>query len=174
MNYPTTFPVLSTERLTLRQLSFNDRRAIFKLHCNKEINQLITREAPKNLNDSDAFIKRCSDKFEKEDCLLWALQLIETNQIIGTIAFQNMDLKNNYAEINYELNPDFQKEGFMSEAMKPVLDFGKNTINLKAIEAFTHKDNNPSITLLDKHQFVLQEDEFFNGNQLFLFDINQQ
>lgn len=174
MNYPTIFPELSTERLVLRQLSLNDRRAIFKLHSNKEVNQIITREGPKNLNDSDAFIQTCSDKFEKEESVLWALQLIDSDQIIGTIAFQNIDAENSYAEISYELNPDFQNEGFMNEAMTPVLDFGKNTISLKTIEAFTHEDNNPSIALLGKHQFILQEDELFNGNQLYLFDINQE
>lgn len=176
MSYPTIFPELSTERLILRQLSFNDRRAIFKLRSNKEINLLITRETPKNLSEADAFIQACLDEFEKENRVFWAIQLKDSNQIIGTIVFHNIDLENNYAEIGYELNPDFQKEGFMTEAMKDVLEFGR-TMDLKTIEAFTHKNNNASIALLEKYQFILntaKKDDLIENNHVFCLDINQE
>ena len=84
MNYPTTFPELSSERLTLRQLSFKDKRDIFKLRANKEVNKLITRETPKNLNDADAFIQTCLDEFEKGNRIFWAIEQKETYQMIGT------------------------------------------------------------------------------------------
>ena len=44
-----TFPNLKTERLKLRQLNFNDIKAIFDLRSSKEINKLITRQTPKNI-----------------------------------------------------------------------------------------------------------------------------
>ncbi len=173
MSYPSIFPEIFTERLTLRQLSFKDKRAIFKLRSNKEINKLITRETPKNLNDADAFIQSCLDEFEKENRVFWAIE--KSDQLIGTIVFHSINLENSYAEIGYELNPDFQNEGFMTEAMKAVLDFGKTTLELKTIEAFTHQNNNASITLLEKHQFVLEEgDDLFGDNRVFSLNINQE
>lgn len=174
MNYPTTFPELSTERTILRQLSFKDKRAIFKLRSNKDINKLITRQIPKNLNDADAFIEGCLSEFENENCIFWAMQLQETQQIVGTIALNKINSKNSYAEIDYELSPDYQKEGLMTEAMKVVLEFGKNTLNLKTIDAFTHKNNNDSITLLEKHQFTLGDDDLFGDNCIFSLNINQE
>jgi ribosomal-protein-alanine N-acetyltransferase len=177
MNYPIIFPELSTERLTLRQLSSKDKREIFKLRSNKEVNKLITRETPKNLNDADAFIQTCLDEFENGNRIFWAMALENTNQIIGTIVFHNINLENSYAEIGYELNPDFQNEGFMSEAMKTVLDFGKTTLELKTVEAFTHQNNNASITLLENHQFVLEEedeDDLFGDNRVFSLNITQE
>lgn len=175
MNYPTIFPEFSIERLTLRTLTLNDRRAIFKLRSNKAINEFITRENPKNLNASDAFIQSCLDEFESKESIFWAIESKDSFQIIGSISFLNINLENSYAEISFEIHPDYQQEGFMDEAIQPVLDFGKNTLNLKTIEAFTNKNNTASIALLDKHQFVLQEEEeLFNDNQLFLLDINQE
>ncbi|WBX77814.1 GNAT family N-acetyltransferase [Tenacibaculum ovolyticum] len=174
MNYPTTFPELSSERLTLRQLSFKDKRDIFKLRANKEVNKLITRETPKNLNDADAFIQTCLDEFEKGNRIFWAIEQKETYQMIGTIVFHNINEASSYAEIGYELNPDYQKEGFMTEATEAVLAFGKNTLNLKTVEAFTHKDNDDSITLLEKHQFTLGDDDLFGDNRVFSLNINQE
>ncbi|QXP74566.1 GNAT family N-acetyltransferase [Tenacibaculum sp. HL-MS23] len=174
MNYPTIFPELSTERLTLRQLSFNDKRTIFKLRSNKEINKLIVRDTPKNLNDADSFIQTCLDEFEKGNRIFWAIQHQESNQIIGTIVYHNINAENNYAEIGYELNPDFQNEGFMSEAMATVLEYGKSVLELNTIEAFTHQNNTASTTLLEKHQFILDDEDLFDDNTIFRLDINQE
>lgn len=39
----------------------------------------------------------------------------------------------------------------MSEAIKKVIDFGFNDMRLKSLEAFTHKENLPSIKLLERN-----------------------
>ena len=148
------FPILKTERLILRKLTFNDVFAIFKLRSSKEINELISRETPKNLKDAEKFIKVCHTEFEKENRIFWAMEF--ENTLIGTIVYHNISLVNKYAEIGYELNPRYQQKGFMSEAMDKVLAFGINKIKLKTVEAFTHKNNKASITLLEKYHFVFQ------------------
>ena len=176
MNYPTNFPEISTERLILRQLSLNDRRDIFKLRSNKEVNRLITRESPKNLNGADAFIQSCLDGFENQNRVFWAIQFKEDNQIIGSIVFDKINSENSYTEIGYELNPDYHQEGIMTEAMKPVLEFGKSTMNLKTIEAYTHQNNTASIALLEKYAFILdadKKDESSEDTNIFRLDIEQ-
>ena len=149
-----TFPNLKTERLKLRQLNFNDIKAIFDLRSSKEINKLITRQTPKNLNEAENFIKVCHTEFKKENRIFWAMEF--KNQLIGTIVFHRISIDDNYAEIGYELNTNYQKKGFMSEAMEKVLEFGIDKMQLKTIEAFTHKNNIASIALLEKHNFVFQ------------------
>ena len=168
----TIFPELSTERLNLRQLTFDDKKAIFRLRSNKEVNEFIERETPKNLNQAEGFIQTCLDEFENENRVFWAMVLEDSNQLIGTIVFHKVDLENNYAEIGYEMNPDFQDEGYMSEAMKTVLDFGIMSMNLKTIEAYTHHNNTASIALLEKFLFALQperKDEAIESNRIYKF-----
>ena len=152
--YFSTFPILNTQRLTLRELSFKDIEVIYKLRSSKEVNKLITRETPKNLEDAQAFIKTCHQEFKNENRIFWAIELNE--KLVGTIVFHKIDLKVKYAEIGYELNPKFQQKGIMSEAMKTVLEFGIDKMKLKTIEAFTHKNNTASIALLEKHLFIFQ------------------
>ena len=56
------------------------KRTIFKLRSNKEVNKLITRDTPKNLNDAEGFIQTCLDEFEKGNRIFWAIQHQENNQ----------------------------------------------------------------------------------------------
>ena len=169
------FPELSTERLVLRQLNFDDKKEIFRLRSNKEVNAFIERETPKNLNQAEGFIQTCLDEFENENRVFWAMVEEDSDQLIGTIVFHKVDLEKNYAEIGYELNPDYQDEGYMNEAMTTVLAFGKTAMNLNTVEAFTHQNNTASIALLGKHQFVLQperKDESFEENRIYKLELN--
>ncbi len=166
----TTFPELTTNRLTLRQLKPDDVKAIYNLRSSKEINRLITRKTPKNLNDASEFITMIHKGFQNQKNVFWALILKETQQLIGTIVFHRISIDTNYAEIGYELNPTFHKKGFMNEAMSAVLDFGIYKMKFTVIEAFTHKNNSRSISLLKKHQFIFQSkrrEEGFENNRIF-------
>ena len=176
MIYPLNFPEISSERLVLRQLTLNDAAAILGLRSNQEINKLITRETPDTLEEATAFIHVCHSEFANGNRVFWAMELKESKQVVGTIVFHNIQGTKSYAEIGYELHPDFHKKGLMKEAMKTILSFGINTMELKAIEAFTHKNNSGSIGLLEKHNFVIQpnsSDEGFDNNRVFRFEINQ-
>ena len=89
------------------------------------------------------------------------------NQVIGTIGLRNFEDEEDYAEIGYELDPSYQQKGFMSEAFEVVLKYGFKQMELKTIEAFTHKNNTASISLLEKQKFVFEpeiKDEGFENN----------
>lgn len=163
-----TFPVLKTERVTLRALTLDDATSIFELRTSKEVNKLITRKNPKNLEDTKAFISVCHAEFTNKHRVFWAMEFNE--KIIGTIVLYRIPIDIQYAEIGYELFPKYHQKGFMSEAMAAVLKFGFNILKLKTIEAFTHKNNMASITLLEKHGFVFQPKrkcESFEYNRIF-------
>ena len=169
------FPELKTERLQLRQLKADDVKGIFELRSSEVVNKLITRKIPKKLEEAAEFISDCHQEFEKQNRVFWAMQLKETNELIGTIVYHNISLEKDYAEIGYELNPNFLKKGFMNEAMQKVISFGIKTMNLKVIEAFTHQNNMASIALLEKHNFVSQperRDKGFENNRIFQFKLS--
>jgi ribosomal-protein-alanine N-acetyltransferase len=164
----TTFPVLETERLTLRELNLNDAKAIFGLRTNKEINEFIDRKRLNNLSESRAFIDLISKLAATNKGLFWVLESKNNQQLIGTIGLRNFEDEENYAEIGYELDPSYHQRGFMSEAFEAILKFGFENLELKTIEAFTHQKNTASIALLKKQQFVLdpeRRDEGFENNR---------
>ena len=154
----TPFPVLETERLTLRALELNDAKAIFGLRTNKEVNTFITRTMLNNLSETRAFIDRISNSIANNTSIFWVLETKDTAELIGTVGLRNFEIEEDYAEIGYDMHPDFQEDGYMSEAFKAILNFAAKQMDLKFIEAFTHKDNNASLALLEKYNFELQPD----------------
>ncbi|PQJ81337.1 GNAT family N-acetyltransferase [Polaribacter glomeratus] len=168
MNYNfTPFPVLETERLTLRALNLDDAKAIFGLRTNKEVNEFIDRKTPNNLSEARAFIDRISNLTLNNKGIFWVIESKSNHQLIGTVGLRNFEDEEDYAEIGYELDPISQQKGFMSEAFEAVLKFGFQEMELKTIEAFTHKNNMDSISLLEKQDFVFQpeiKDEGFENN----------
>jgi [ribosomal protein S5]-alanine N-acetyltransferase len=168
MNFDfTNFPVLQTERLTLRELNLNDAKAIFRLRTKKEVVEFIDRKTLNNLSETRAFIDRISKLTSSNKGVFWVIESRNNQQVIGTIGLRNFEDEEDYAEIGYELEPSYQQKGFMSEASKVVIEYGFKKMELKTIEAFTHKNNRASIALLEKQKFVFEpeiKDEGFENN----------
>jgi ribosomal-protein-alanine N-acetyltransferase len=149
-----SFPLLTTKRLLLRQLQLADDKAIFALRSNIQVNADIQRPLPNNIYDARYFINSINEGIGNREWLYWAIILKDTKQLIGTICLWHFSNNNTMAEIGYELHPDFQGLGLMSEALQTVIDYGFITLQLNTIEAYTQPGNTKSIRLLMKHDFI--------------------
>jgi [ribosomal protein S5]-alanine N-acetyltransferase len=145
----TPFPILTTERLTLRQLVINDDQEIFTLRSDNEINKYLDRDKSNTIDDARNFI----NKITKNDSLYWAITLSDKNKLVGTICLFGFSDESYKCEIGYELLTTFQGQGIMKEAVEKVIEYAFNTINVKKIEASLHRDNLSSIKLLEKFSF---------------------
>ena len=149
----TPFPILTTERLTLRQLVIADELEIFTLRSDSEINKYLDRQVSNTIDDARNFINKVNENINKNDSLYWAITLSDRNILAGTICLFGFSDENNKCEIGYELLTNFQGQGIMKEAAEKVIDYAFNTIKVKKIEAFFHRDNQRSIKLLEKLSF---------------------
>ena len=149
----TPFPVLKTERLTLRQLVNNDDQEIFTLRSDSEINKYLDRQTANTIDDARNFISKVNENIDKNDGLYWAITLSDKNILVGTICLFSFSDENDNCEIGYELLTNFQGQGIMKEAVEKVIDYAFNTINVQKIEACFHRDNQRSIKLLEKFSF---------------------
>jgi ribosomal-protein-alanine N-acetyltransferase len=149
----TPFPILRTERLTLRQLEINDEQEIFTLRSDSEINKYLDRPVTNTIDDARNFINKVNENINKNDSLYWAITLSDKKIFVGTICLFSFSDENDKCEIGYELLTNFQGQGIMKEAVEKVIDYAFNTIKVQKIEAFFHRDNLSSIRLLDKFSF---------------------
>ena len=147
------FPVLTTERLTLRQLQITDEQEIFTLRSDGEINRYLDRQVSTTIDDARNFINKVNENINNNDSLYWAITLSDRNILAGTICLFGFSDENNKCEIGYELLTNFQGQGIMKEAAEKVIDYAFNTIKVQKIEAFLHRDNQRSIKLLEKFSF---------------------
>ena len=157
----TPFPILTTKRLTLRQLAITDGQDIFALRSDAEINKYLNRQACTTVEDAIGFINKIDGSVKKNDSVYWAITLTNTEAFVGTICLFNFSNEKNKCEIGYELLTNFQGQGIMREATEKVIDFAFHTIRVQKIEAFTHNGNENSTKLLEKLNFIksLEADE---------------
>jgi [ribosomal protein S5]-alanine N-acetyltransferase len=149
-----TFPILITERLTLRRLSIDDHQYIFDLRSDPEINKFLNRQLCKTNEDAKNFISKVNENIEKGGTYYWAISLTDVKQLVGTICLFDFSSEKNSCEIGYELMMKFQGQGIMQEAVKTVIDFVFQTLKFKKILAFTHYENQHSTNLLLKFNFL--------------------
>lgn len=165
----TPFPVLKTERLTLRQLLISDANEILALRSNDNVNKYLDRKPDTSIDDAKNFIQAINENIQTNKSIYWAISLNDTDQLIGTICLFGFTDNNSKAEIGYELLPAFQGKRIMQEAISLVIDFAIQRIGLKTIEAYTHSENQGSTRLLEKFNF--KRDQSVDGNFI-IFQLN--
>lgn len=146
-----------TDRLLLRTLTEYDAPDILKIRSNPEINQYLHRNPPKNSFEALNFILSIRQKSANNEIVFFTLSERNDPKLIGTICLWKFSEDRKIAELGYELLPNFYGKGIMSEAVSFVLNYGFNELNLEKIDAFTNKNNLNSIRLLQRSQFILNE-----------------
>jgi ribosomal-protein-alanine N-acetyltransferase len=147
------FPELKTERLILRQLKESDSQDIFYLRTDEGNNRYIDRPRPKSIDDAKEFILETNNGIMQNEWIYWVVTLKNKHILVGTICLWNLSEDKTKAEVGFELKPEHQGKGIMSEALVKVLEFGFKRTALATIDAYTHYDNISSIKLLEKNGF---------------------
>ncbi len=154
MAISTTFPILITERLILRQLEIQDEEEIFFLRSDERVNKYLVAPIAQSVEEARAFINKINTSIINDEWAYWAITLKNNNKLIGTICFWNISIEENKAGIGYVLHPDFQGKGIMNEAIHKVIDYGFEKMKLRSIEAILDPGNLKSIELLKRNGFV--------------------
>lgn len=150
------FPELSTNFAKLRKPSLDDVEVLAVLRANKQNAKYLQRSTVVDLEATKQWLEKIIRFAAESVSILWVIEDQQTNEVLGTICLWNFSEDKFTAEVGYELFPNFQGKGYMSEALKAIIAYAKQ-IQLNCIEAFTHKENLPSLQLLKSHNFVWQQ-----------------
>ncbi|RNL54224.1 GNAT family N-acetyltransferase [Pedobacter jejuensis] len=167
------FPILTSERLTLRKLAIDDQQDIFALRTDAEINKYLDRAPSKTIEDALNFINKVNENIEKTMAFYWAITFTDTKKFVATICLFNFSGEKNSCEIGYELVTKFQNQGIMKEAAQIVINYVFNTLKVRNILAFTHRDNQNSTKLLLKLNFVKSEETDKENPDLNIFTLKK-
>ncbi|HTN00034.1 MAG TPA: GNAT family N-acetyltransferase [Pedobacter sp.] len=168
------FPILTTDRLKLRQLLESDVEEVFSLRSDPIVNKYLDRQPSVNLDDSLNFIRKINESIGNSALKYWAIELKESKKLIGTICLFDFFAEHKKCEIGYELLTDFQGKGIMNEAIKAIIAYAFKTLGLNIIDACTHKENQNSNKLLQKNNFEKIEVTSEEKWDLILFRLTKQ
>ncbi len=86
----------------------------------------------------------------------WHLIEQASDKVIGSAGFHNWMPEHEKAELGYQLQKSYRGNGFMTEALKRIVVFGFEEMNLHRIEAFVDPDNQPSVQIMERLTFTLE------------------
>lgn len=150
------FPVLATQRLRLRQIQATDAEALFAIRSDKQVMEPYGQEPHRSLDATRKLIYRLQHFYEQHEAIFWGVTLKQENTVIGSCTIWNIRPDFHYAEIGYDLNRTYWRQGIMSEALPAILTYGFADLGLHRMEANVGARNIPSSDLLLKLGFTYE------------------
>jgi len=164
------FPNLESERLLLRRLNSDDVNEVLELRGNPENMKYVPRPLITSKEDALAHIALIDDKVVNNIGINWAITLKESPKMIGIIGHYKIQLENYRSEIGYMILPQYKGKGIATEAVKTILKYGFEQLQLHSIEAIIDPGNSASEIVLQKNGFVKEahilENGFYDGKFL--------
>ena len=143
---------LQTDRLYFRQVSTDDINNIHELHSLPETDKFNTLGIPETIQATEKVITEwlVGQNAKPQTSYIFCLDLVDTKQFIGLIALNIGKPNYKTAEVWFKIHKDYWRNGYTTEALTKLIDFGFNNLALHRIEAGCAVENIASSKVLEK------------------------
>jgi len=140
---------LKSERLTLRQFSPSDAQYMYKNYATDErVTRFLSWRPYTCVEDVEKFLASVIEEYNRLDTYHWAIEV--AGEVIGSISTIDIDEKNCGCEVGYCIAYDYWNKGVTTEALKLVLKFLFNEVDMHRIMAKHDVDNPASGKVMQK------------------------
>lgn len=146
------FPIIETQRLRLRQLDYNDVPTVKEYLSDPDVVRYIEMSLD-TIEKAKGFVSWAMNGYFKGEDIRWGIELKESNVLIGDCGFGHINETKLPTEIGYMLDKKYWNNGYMSEALKGMLEYGFDVLKLHRVQGWVHPDNNASAHILEKQGF---------------------
>ena len=169
------FPVLATERLDLCEYDAAFADDIFRFRGDAEV-QLYNAVPHQTIDDTLRFISEEREAYRLRKEVVWAWRLKTSQRIIGSVSVFDWNRYHRRAQIGYDMAKDHWGQGFAQEAIREMLIFCFEEMDLNRIEIWTSTANLRSLRLAERLGFtregtlrkrILEDDGCFHDGALF-------
>ncbi len=165
---PPPFVSLETPRLTLRRITLDDTDAIFDLFSDDRVTPFMDIETLTEREQAAATIREFEEMYTSRSGIRWGIVRKENDRLIGTCGYHAWFADRDHrAELGCDLLPGHWGCDLMPEALRIVIPFGFETMNLNRIEAMVLPGHERSMALLRKlgfqHEGLLRQHGRWKG-----------
>jgi len=147
-------PGIETERLILKNIGYDDVDFIIKEFSNDEVNRyLFDAEPITGENEARELIDLYLEE-EPRNQHRWILVLKETGEKIGTCGFHCWNRETGEVEIGYDIQPEYWRNGYCSEALEAILKFSEREMKTEKVYAHISVKNTASLRTAEKMNFM--------------------
>lgn len=143
---------INTERLLLREITWNDLESIHRLHSVPEVDEYNTLGIPGNMEETRALIRPDIEAkgVEPQSRYTWRIILKHSGEFIGMAGMSLSSDKYKLGEIYYKLLPEYWGKGYATEVARQLVIAGFDSFHLHKVEAGVACENERSIRVLEK------------------------
>ena len=148
---------IKNNKIKLREFKEEDKERLSNLLDNINISRwLLVYPSPFKLEDAEKTLKHMIKRSLEEPRTSYnlAIELLDTGELIGGIGLTKIDLTQKTGGVMYWLGENYWKKGYGAEALKGILDFAFNKLDLRRINAEVYPGNDASASLLKKFGFI--------------------
>ena len=160
-------PTIETERLLLRKITLNDASDMFEYASNPEVSEYTMWSTHVSIEDTKYFLKSLTKMYKKRELVDWGIVHKAEKKFIGTCGFVEWSMTHSRAEIGYALSARYWSEGYMSEAVNAIIEFGFREMLLNRVMGRCEVNNIASARVMEKvgMQFegILRQQLFVKG-----------
>lgn len=148
-------PILETHRLRLRPLSQADAPALQQAASQPQVaDTLISLPHPYPEGEAARYISRQAATYEAGEAVTFVVERKLEPGLGGIIEMRAIELEHSQAELSFWLAVGLWGQGYMSEALRPLLRFGFEDLGLNRLYAYHMTKNPGSGKVLQKNGFV--------------------
>ena len=148
---PTT---IYTPRLRLRPLEPDDAPALYSFWRLPQVMEHMAFDPLRSPAQAAAVVEFFIQLPEKQEGSRFAITDRLSGRLVGTCGFHEASVKHRRVELGYELAPEAQGKGFMTEALQHILPWCFDAMMAHRIEAFVHPVNERSSRVLERMGFT--------------------
>ncbi len=144
-----TLPIV-TERLVLRRYTHDDIRDVLRL----AIQPSVARVTSKRIKATRGGVRKYIDlqnsyqPFEKDKVFELAIERKEDGKVIGLLGVICQD--QGQGEMGWALGVEYRGQGYATEAIRALMDYGFSSLGLHRIHADTSTDNLASCRIMER------------------------
>lgn len=149
-----SFPTIETDRLILRQLTIRDSGDLYEVFSEEDVMRFYGMHTIDVPPQAEQMVQFFRTGFEEGRSIRWAIELKSEGKVIGTCGYHNMNEVHRRAEVGYELNKKYWRNGYVTEALRAIFYYGFQNLNLNRVEGQVYVANRASQKCLEKLGFV--------------------
>lgn len=148
------FHYVVDEEITLKLITEEDTETLFQLidQSREALREWLPWiDGTRNKIESLSFIKDSLRDYQAKKALNCGVFV--NDQLTGMISYNSVDWTNRIAYIGYWLAPEFQKKGIMTRAVRGLIDYAFEELDLNRIDIRVAVDNGPSRAIPERLRF---------------------
>lgn len=181
MNRNIPLPIITGGRFVLRPFHFSDAESLQESLNDPRVARKVSHiPYPYTRQHADAWVRKMESRVgTKSTRIDFAIDV--DSKVAGSVAFINVD--DHRAQVSYWLSPAHWGNGYMTEALGSLLQFGFDTLGLVRIFAYVYENNTASARVLERsgftyegthrkewHRVIDGEDVFFDSKYYSIID----